>query len=99
MNWYLFLALAVYKGIITGLLLDRVRLKKKLQNKLEGPTGYVCTTDYQYELDPRIKGSSVVVYNNPNTCAEAMGEQHAKECGISKVKLVKISDESKGSLY
>lgn len=93
---YLIIPLFFGKLIIVGLLIDRRRLKKKLEAKLEGPVGYMCNDDFMHELDPDIADSEVIVYNDPEYCYDDMGEAHAEESGIAMVRLVKIKDFIKG---
>jgi len=96
MTTALVVSVIICKIIISALMLDRFRLKKQIKSLKGSPVGYMCQTDWEYELDPCIKGSSCVVYNSLKSCKNKMGKKHYEECGIIEVSLVKNKIAIKG---
>lgn len=97
MGWLTILYIVSLKLTIFGLIAANIRLRKG--NAKEGPIGYLCRTDFEYELDPEISDGNVVVYNTLESCQDGIGPIHADECGVIKVRLVKLEDTVKGEIY
>jgi hypothetical protein len=91
MNTLLLIYAIISKLTITGLVWYISKLHKRLKHKERGPIGYVCQTDYQHELswaEPGVGvGSYVTVYDS---LKGVMKKECAAECGVYKVRLVKV---------
>jgi hypothetical protein len=81
----------ISKVTISALLVYIAKLRKRIKEKRTGPIGYVCQTDYHHELSwaaPGVGvGSYVTVYDS---LKGALKKECTSECGIYKVRLVKI---------